>query len=212
MAAMLTLSLPACNNSLGGFGGAVGNTPNTYAELSYFFTGTAGEPFTATVTDTQASWTVQGVTPFRVVLCNNTTPGAVQATKTANDNNLFEAEIFRGTHLAATATTSDPFGTVSGTTKKNFMRTAPPANPDVRIFVSGPDGEHFYGLVGAGAADFEINTIAPVVFMYENPKGNKVSGNFNQINSLGSFTIDMTVNGAVVATASGGPIVNILEP
>lgn len=52
----LALALPACNNQ-SGFSGAVGNTPNGPRLASYEIVGTIGTPFTATVANSDSSWT-----------------------------------------------------------------------------------------------------------------------------------------------------------
>ncbi|HUO04842.1 MAG TPA: hypothetical protein VMU16_06545 [Candidatus Binataceae bacterium] len=211
VAAAAAVVAAACNNSQGGFGGSVGNTPNRIVGLTFGFFGTAGEPFTATMTDAIASWNVQGVTPLRVLICNNSNPAAVEATHTGSDTNLLSVQITRGTAVVQTGSTSTPGGQVSLRTKPGFDRIAPPANPDLRIFVSGPALERFSYLVEDQSQGFIGQTNAPAMFMYETPNG-KVDGQFMQIQNFGAFTVSMSLDGNVVATATGAPTVTIQEP
>src|SRR5271156_3729367 len=83
----LALALPACNNQ-SGFSGAVGNTPNGPRLASYEIVGTIGTPFTATVANTDSSWTFRGNVPLSVFICNNAVPAQGIAPKTTSSTAL----------------------------------------------------------------------------------------------------------------------------
>jgi len=79
--AALAISVAGCNNQTG-FSGSVGSTPNGPKLALYEILGTVGTPFTATASDSRSSWTFQGNVPLSVVICNNTLPARIVATKT----------------------------------------------------------------------------------------------------------------------------------
>jgi hypothetical protein len=211
--AVFALSVASCNNNQGGFSGNVGNTPNAPPLTSYRILGTPGTPFTATVSNARSSWTLQGNIPLSMIICNNVLPARIIATKTSADANLISVEIINGSHLLATASTQAPFGTVSLQTGGKTLAIAPKANPDLRIFVAGPLATSYSALVEDRQTGFVISETAPTLIFFDTPNG-KVDGSFfqNGGKNFGTFTINMTLNGAVVATVTGGPNVTIREP
>ncbi len=209
--ATLGLWLAACNNGQGGFSGAVGGTPNNPPEAIFKILGNEGTGFTATISDKRSSWQLQGNVPLSVTIVNDILPARMVATKLAGDNSLLSLEISKGVKVVELASTTAPFGNVSVQTGGKLKALAPPANPDLRIFVIGPAGEHFNGLIEDKASSFVIDDRAPSLFLFDTPNG-KVDGEFSQIQNFGSFTINMTLDGTVVATATGGPTVTIVEP
>lgn len=213
LAAGLAISLASCNNNQGGFSGSVGNTPNGPPLTSYrIIGGTVGEPFTATVSNARSSWTLQGVTPLSMIICNNVLPARIIVTKTASDANSITVAIINGNHLLQTAQTSAPFGTVALQTGGKTIPIAPAASPDLRIGVTGPFGTAYTALVEDIQIGFVIKEHAPTLIFFDTPNG-KVDGTFFQNGkNFGTFTINMTVNGVVVANVSGGPNVTIREP
>lgn len=208
--ALLAPWLAACNNSQGGFAGAVGNTPNNPPEAIFKILGTTGTGFTATVSDKRSSWQIQGNVPLGVTIVNDILPARMVATKLAGDNSLLSLQISRGAKVVELASTTAPFGNVSVQTGK-LKTLAPQANPDLRIFVVGPSGEHFNGLVEDKVNSFVVDDRAPSLFLFDTPNG-KIDGIFNQIQNFGPFTVNMTLDGNVIATATGGPTVTIVEP
>src|SRR5712691_8185187 len=64
IALLLATSLAACNNSLSGFGGFVGNTPNVSTQTQFKVLGTVGTPFTLIISNANQSWTVPGSIPL----------------------------------------------------------------------------------------------------------------------------------------------------
>ena len=211
-AAALAISVASCNNNQGGFSGSVGNTPNGPPLTSYRILGTPGTSFTATVSNARSSWTLQGNIPLSMIICNNVLPARIIATKTASDASLMSVEIINGSHLLETASTQAPFGTVSLQTGGQTIPIAPHANPDLRIFVAGPVASSFTALVEDIQTGFVIKESAPSLIFFDTPNG-KVDGTFfGNGRNFGTFTINMTFNGVVVASVSGGPNVIIRQP
>ncbi len=209
--ATLGLWLAACNNGQGGFSGAVGGTPNNPPEAVFKILGTSGTGFTATVSDKRSSWQLQGNVPLSVTIVNDILPARMVATKLAGDNSLLSLQISKGGQIVDLSSTTAPFGNVSVQTGGKLKTLAPPASPDLRIFVTSPAGEHFNGLIEDKATSFVVDDRAPAIFMFDTPNG-KVDGEFNQIQNFGPFTVNMTLDGNVVATVTGGPSVTIVEP
>jgi hypothetical protein len=207
----LAVAIGACQNSLGGFSGAVGNTPPTNPEESFRVLGNPGTAFTATISDTRQSWTVQGAIPMSIVIVNNSPPVRLLATKLANDNTLLSLNIISGVKLLSYASTTQPFGTAAVQTGAQLKEFAPRANPDVRIAVTGPAGELFQGLVEDRNTGFQVQQRAPAIILFDSPNGS-VNAIFFQQQNFGSFDINLTFNGGVVAHATGGPTVTIKQP
>ncbi|MGH7781753.1 MAG: hypothetical protein ACREQR_18205 [Candidatus Binataceae bacterium] len=209
-------TLPACNSSSTGVSGFVGSTPPTAPETIFKVLGTVGTPFTLLVSNARSSWQIPGNVPLSVAILNTIqvnglTPARMVATKLSNDNSLLSIQIQNGFNVIAASSTSAPFGTLTIKTGAPLPQISPPANPDLRIFVFGPAGERFQGLIEDSQAGFAVNQRVPALFLFDSPNG-KVDGNFTQIQSFGPFAINMTFNGAVVATAQGFPNVIIRQP
>ena len=210
LGAALALSVAACNNQTG-FSGSVGNTPNGPPSTTYNLLGTAGTPFTALVSNGRSSWTVQGNVPLAIVICNNLQPVQIVATKTTSDSRLLSLEIINGFHIAALQSTNAPFGTVSVQAGGTLSTISSPASPDLRIFVAGPLNSRYSALVEDLTTGFVINSRAPTLILFDTPDG-KVDATFFGTHDYGSFTLNMTFNGTVVATVVHGPDATIREP
>lgn len=211
--AALAFSVASCNNQTG-FSGSVGNTPNGPALTSYEILGTIGTPFTAIVSDAQSSWVFQGNVPLSVIICNNTLPARIVATKTSNNNNLLSLQIING-GVSNIQSTSAPFGNVSVQTDTlNSNSISPSAlsrQLDLRIFVSGPFSQRYTALVEDTKTGYVISSRAPTLILFDTPEG-KVDATFYGKQNYGTFTVNMTFNGAVVATVVKGPNATIREP
>jgi len=195
--------------SLGGFGGCVTGdvvSPQTTFQIL----GDVGTPFTALISDTKASYVINGTVPLSVVLVNEHPPIRMDATKTANDSALLSLEILLGTKIRQIASTEAPFGTVSVQTN-TLTAIAPAAGYDVRFFVKAPLGELFEALLEDTSNGFETAATVPALLLLEGVSG-RVDGQFQQLTNLGSFDIDLIINGAVVAHASGAPNITIKSP
>lgn len=207
----MAAGMPACNNATG-FGGFVGNTPNTNQQVLFKILGTIGTPFTVLVNDNNASWSAQGSVPMQVVLANGAPPFRLVATKLSSDNSLLSVQITQGYTVVTLGSTSQPFGTVSVQTGTSKTLSVPPgAYPDLRIFVSGAFSEKMQSLIEDQSVGYVFQTIAPTLFLFESPDG-KVDGQFQQKSSLGPIVANMTYNGELVATKSGEPTLVIRQP
>jgi hypothetical protein len=209
--AAIAVCVAACNNQTG-FSGSVGNTPNGPKLPSYQILGTTGTPFTATISDSRSFWTLQGNVPLSISICNPPSNEAeLTVTKTTADNSLLSAEIITGNHVKDVQQTMAPFGTV---TVQVGMQTAAPsaANPDLRIFLSGPLNVKYQALVEDIDTGFIIQSRAPTLIVFDNPNG-KVDATFFGPNNHTTFTADMILNGVVdVPMFSHGPNLTIREP
>ena len=210
--AAFALSVAACNNNQGGFSGSVGNTPNGPPLTTYKITGVPGTPFNATVSNARSSWTLQGIVPLSMVICNNILPAEIIATKTSSDNNSLSIQIINGNTVLGSASTSEPGGNVSLQTGGKLQEISPPANPDLRIFDAGPTKAKYEALIEDSKVGFVVDERAPTLIFFDTPDG-KVDGQFFPVNrDFGTFDLDMTLNGVVVATVEAGPSAVIREP
>ena len=211
LGAAMAFSVAACNNQTG-FSGSVGNTPNGPRLASYDILGTVGTPFTATVSDSRSSWTLQGVVPLSIAICNDLLPTEIIATKTTSNSNLLSLEIIIANHVAALQSTSAPFGTVSVQAGGGALSSiAPPASPDLRIFAAGPLNERYTAMVEDVTIGYVISARAPTLILFDSPDG-KVDATFFGGQNYPTFRLNMTLNGVVVATVVHGPDATIREP
>jgi hypothetical protein len=210
LAAALAISVAACNNQTG-FSGSVGSTPNGPKLTTYELLGTVGTPFTATVSDSRSTWTLQGNLPLSIEICNNILPARIIATKTTSNNNLLSVEIITGNHVADLQSTRAPFGTVSVQVGGTLPTPPPPANPDLRIFAAGPANQRVQALVEDIDTGFIIDARLPILVLFDTPNG-KVDATFFGGQDFGTFTLNMTLNGIVVATVVAGPNATIRQP
>jgi hypothetical protein len=211
LAAALAISVAACNNQTG-FSGSVGNTPNGPKLPSYQILGDTGTPFTATISDDRSFWTLQGNVPLSITICNVPSPNAqLVVTKTTADSSLLSAEIITGNHVKDVQSTTAPFGAVQ--VQVGTLTSAPSAaNPDLRIFLSGPLNLKYQALVEDIAIGFIVQSRAPTLIVFDTPDG-KVDATFFGPNNHTTFTANMTYNGEVVVpTTSGGPNLTIRQP
>jgi hypothetical protein len=206
------ISLLVCSGALAACGGVFGqtditspgNTPPVPPETGFRIVGTLGTPFVATVSDTRTSWTVKGSIPLSILIVNNTLPGRMVVTKLKNDSSLLSAEVITGIAVVALSSTSQPFGSAAVQAGGNVGAFPPPASPDVRFFVKGPNTGVFVGLIGDLTKGFAVEARAPAVFLFDSPNG-RVSGTFSLVSTIGPFDIDLTFDGVVVDEATGGP-------
>jgi hypothetical protein len=210
LGALIVLSVAACNNQTG-FSGSVGSTPNGPKLTSYDILGVTGTSFTATVSDSRSSWTLQGNVPLNITICNNVLPASIVATKTTSNNNLLSVQIVTGNHIADLQSTTAPFGTVSVQVGGVLSSPAPPAFPDLRINALGPLNEHFQALVEDISTGFIIQGRIPALVLFDQPDG-KVDATFFGGQDFGTFVLTMTLNGTLVASVKKGPDATIREP
>ena len=199
----------ATGQSFGGFGGCVGGA-SSRPQTSFQIVGDEGTPFIATIADTQASFVINGTTPLSVVLVNSHPPIQMSATKNETDSSLLSLQLVFGTSIEQIASTSAPFGTVFVQTG-TLTASGPSANPDVRFLVKAPLGEDFTSLIEDPSNGFIVRATVPALLLFEGSQG-KVNGQFIQLEKWGPFAIDLFINGALVAQASGSPNISIRQP
>lgn len=191
----------ACNNGLGGFSGNVGNTPSVNAEISYKVLGNIGTPFSALISDSRASWVLNGTIPFSFTIINALNPSRITVTKLSSDTSLMSIEILAADTILDLSSTNDPYGTASVQTGGKLFAIAPEANPDLRINILGPSTERYTGLVEDQTIGFTVQDRAPTTYLFDSPVG-QVVGQFNSVENLGGLVANLTINGKVVAKAS----------
>jgi hypothetical protein len=202
VAAGIAVNVSSCNNSLGGFSGSVGNTPDVTPETAYKVFGNIGMPFTALVSDERSSWTVQGNAPLSISIVNAETPSRIIATKLVSDNSLMSIEIINGIQVADVASTTDPYGTASAQIGGLLIAVAPTANPNLEISVPGPMNEGYEGLIEDSDVGFTVSDVAPAFYLFDVPVG-KVTAQLEQVQELGALVAYMTLNGVLVSSAAG---------
>lgn len=214
MLVALALGPAGCNQGLGAFSLGVGNTPNNPPGVAFRILGQVGLPFSAIVYNSDATWLIRGSVPMSLVMVNGNGPVKVIATKGSASTGILSVQLTVGFSVSQISSTTDPFGVVSVQTHPTRPGLAPPppmANPDVRVYVKGPVVERFSGLIEDSKTGYTVSDRAPTMFLFEAPQG-KVDATMNQVQNLGPFAVDLLVNGAVVASASGGPSVTVREP
>ncbi len=170
--------------------------------------------FSASVSDATSTWQIQGAVPMSIVIVNNQTPVRMIATKQSAGSGILSLQLTTGFTVNDISSTSDPYGTASlqsNPSRPGFAPPPPNANPDVRLFVKGPLTERFSGLFEDSTTGFEISDRAPTLFLFDSPNG-AVDATVTQIQSLGPFALELLLDGAVVARASGAPTVTIRQP
>lgn len=208
--ATLTFSVLAfaCAACGGAFGTAnptsPGKTSSIPAQNSLWVLGTPGTPFQAVVTDSSQSWTFRGVVPESVVIINGSPGVQMTVTKLTNNAALMTTELINGSSLVAEASTNDPFGTTVVQTSGGLARIAPRADPDIRFFMKGPSGGLINGLIEDLTLSFVFEARSPALFLFEHPDG-RVDAIINSVDEAGLIIADILSDGAVVATATGGP-------
>jgi len=210
----LLLLIPGCNGGFGAFQEGVGNTPNRPPLAAFRILGEPGLQFSALVSDDDATWQIRASVPLSIVIVNNLTPVRMVATKQSGGSGLLSLQLTSGFIVNATSSTSDPYGIVTlqnSPIHPGFEPPPPEANPDVRLFVRGPLTERFSGLFEDSVKGYTISDRAPTLFLFDNPSG-AVDATVTQIQDLGPFSLQLLFNGAVVATARGGPTVTIRQP
>jgi hypothetical protein len=208
------LTLPGCNSGFGAFQEGVGNTPNKPPLGAFRILGQPGLQFSALVSDATSTWSIHGAVPMSIVIVNNQTPVRLIATKQSGGNGILSLQLTLGFRVQDVSSTSDPYGTASlqnNPDHPGFAPPPPPANPDVRLFVKGPLAERFSGLFEDTVKGYDISDRAPTLFLFDSPNG-AVDATVTQIQNQGPFNIDLLLDGAVVAHASGGPTVIIRQP
>ena len=194
-------TVPGCSNGLGAFQTGVGSTSARPPQGAVRVLGETGLEFAAIITDADATWQIQGTVPLNIVIVNNTTPVRIIATKLSADTGILSLQLTLGFLVKQISSTNDPYGTASlqtSPTRPGFTPPPPPASPDVRLYVRGPLTERFSGLIEDSKQAFIISDRAPAIYLFDSPQG-AVDANLTQIQDLGPFSVELLVDGAIVA-------------
>jgi hypothetical protein len=196
--------------SCGGFGSTnttnPGSTSNIAAQTSFRIVGHTGTPFSMKISDARSSWDIMGVVPLSIVIIQNEFPIRVSLNKLVSDNSLISLEVINAFTVEQLASSTSGFGVAVG----NFGKVtafAPPASPDVRFFVKGPNGELFNALIEDTKQGEVLEARAPALFLFDSPaggNGGRVDGTFTAVQTFGGFSIDLIYNGALVQSVLTG--------
>jgi hypothetical protein len=204
--------------SCGGFGStnntAPGNTPNISAQTSFRILGKVGTPFSAKVSDARSSWDIQGVVPLSIIIVNNDPPVRISVTKLVSDDSLISVESINGFTIKQLASATDNFGLAVGNFG-NVGAFAPPASPDVRFWVKGPDLELFDALVEDTSQGEVLEARVPALILFDSPaggNGGRVDATFTAVTFGGNFDIDLLYNSQLVQSALLGTNVRMKFP
>lgn len=184
-----------------------GNTPNIPAQSGFRVIGDVGTPFVATVSDSNASWTVYGSIPENIVIVNPTPPNRIVVTKLANDSRLLSLELIGAFTVKNLASTTENYGSVVGVLGGSAKPFAPPASPDVRFFVKGPSIAVFNATIESRnlnqSSILQARVPAILLLDLQGDSSDRVDGIFSEVSALGAFDINLIINGNVLETIGG---------
>jgi hypothetical protein len=201
-----------CGNNLGcgGFTGS-GNGPFTGCtggspippQSSINFVGDLGTPFSATVSDTRASYTFKSALPLTLIYVNNVPPVRVIATNLSPTPALLSIQALSAFTTVGLASTTTPGGTVSLNVGGALPAVAGPSACDVRFYVAGPLNQNYNALLEQNNNAYEQSTASPTLFLLGKAKGN-ISGQFNLIlNQIGPLKVDLVIDGKLAEAKTG---------
>jgi hypothetical protein len=207
LAALLCAML---TSSCGGFGSTnttnPGSTPNIAGQTSFRIVGRIGTPFSVKISDARSSWNILGVVPLSIVILHNAPPVRVSLNKLVSDNSLISLEIINGFNVQQLASSTSGFGVAVGN-QGSVGAFAPPASPDVRFFVKGPNTELFDALIEDTSSGEVVEVRAPAILLFDSPaggNGGRIDGTFTAVEALGGFAIDLIYNGVLVRSVLAG--------
>ncbi len=206
------LAQTGCGNALGcgGLSGN-GNSPftgctggqNIPPQSSINFVGANGTVFSATVSDTVASYTFQATVPLKVIFVNNVPPLRVLATNLSPTPALLSIQAVSGFTTTQLASTSTPNSTISANIGGTLPAIAGPAACDVRFVVNGPVNQAYEALVEQNNNAYENITSPPTLYLVGGAKGN-VDGVFLEVlGFFGPLNVQLVINGTLADVKSG---------
>jgi hypothetical protein len=197
-------SISGCNG-LTGFG----NSPfsgcsggqNIPPQSSINFLGTSGVVFSATVSDTKASYTFQGTVPLKVIYVNNQPPVRILAT--LQTPGVLSVQALTAFTTTGFASTTIPGTTVSVNVGGPLPAIASPPVCDVRFALRGPVSQLYLALLEQNNTAYENVTTAPTLYLLGGASGD-VDGIFTEsLPALGPLFVNLVINGRVAAVAGG---------
>ncbi len=194
-----------CNYFQEVFGSAVSS------ERGFQLVGTSGLPFSATISDLDSSWQIQGAVPLTVLLINATPPVRMVLTKLRNDDfSLMSVDAIGGSTIVYANEASQPYATTQLQLTSTVPTIGPPANPDIRYLVLGPYGMVVNGTIEDQNSVFLVSATAPVVFIFKQPNGPTTAQLSENNIGFGPMTVELFQNGVLTNTVTNGP--NVLIP
>lgn len=212
MVCAVALAQSGCGNSLG-CGGltGTGNGPFTGCsggkpippQSAINFVGDLGTVFSATVSDTVASYSFRAAVPLTLIYVNSVPPVRVIATNLSTTPSLLSIQALAAFTTVQFASTSTPGGTISVNVGGNLPAVRGPAACDVRFYVSGPATQNYQALLEQNNNAYEQQSLPPTLFLLGQAKGN-VDGVFNQIfGGVGPLKVDLVIDGKLAAVGRG---------
>ncbi|MGO9061901.1 MAG: hypothetical protein ACLQU2_31700 [Candidatus Binataceae bacterium] len=209
----LALTQSQCGNitGCGGLGGSSGSGQfngcsggnNIPPQSSINFLGNVGTPFSATISDTNASYSFKGTVPLQVVYVNNVPPLRVVATNLSTTPSLLAIQALSTFTTVELASTRVPGSTISVNVGGNLPYIAGPPACDVRFYVTGPIGQYFQSLLEQNNNAYENQTAAPNLFLLGGASGN-VDGVFVLVTQLiGPIQVNLVIDGKLAAQDAG---------
>jgi hypothetical protein len=206
IAGLAIMALCGCNGFGAGQATTPGSTPNIAQQTSYRVVGDLGTPFRALISDSRSSWQVFGTIPTSIVIVNDSPPDRIVVTKMSNDSRLLSLELILGFSIGTLDSTVSKFGTVVAGFRK-LPAFAPAASPDVRFVVKGPTTGLFTALIEDETMGNALMSRIPAVVLFDSPNSGgagRVDGIFHQVSFAGLFDIDLTIDGRLVDSVTGG--------
>jgi hypothetical protein len=208
----MALVQSGCGNSLGcgGLSGN-GNAPFTGCtggkpippQSSINFVGDLGTVFSATISDTVASYTFRAAVPLTLIYVNNVLPVRVIATNLSTTPSLLSIQALAAFTTTQFASTSTPGATISVNVGGFLPAIAGPAACDVRFFVSGPLTQNYQALLEQNNNAYEQQTLPPTLFLLGQAKGN-VDGIFTEVfGGVGVLRVNLVIDGKLAAVGQG---------
>lgn len=185
--------------------------PAAPVERGFQLVGTAGLPFSATITDLDSSWQIQGAVPLTIIVINGTPNVRMVVTKLRNDAfSLMSVDALGGSSIIYANEASQPYATTQLQLTGTVPVISPPANPDIRYLVLGPYGMVINGTIEDQSSLFQITATAPVIFIFEHPNGPTTAQLTENNLGFGPMTVELFQNGVMTSTVTNGP--NVLIP
>jgi len=208
----LTLVQSGCGNTFG-CGGLSGSSNGQFSgcsggknippQSSINFLGSLGTVFSATVSDTHASYSFTGVVPLQVVYVNNVPPLRVVATNLSTTPSLLSIQALAAFTTTQLASTSVPGSTISVNVGGALPFIAGPPACDVRVYVYGPIGQFYQSLLEQNNNAYENQTVAPGLFLLGGASGNVDDVLDEVTNALGLIRANLMINGKLAARGGG---------
>lgn len=208
----LALVQSGCGSTFG-CGGLSGSSNSPYTgcsggenippQSSINFLGNNGTVFTATVSDTKASYKFTGTVPLQVVYVNNSPPLRVVATNLSTTPSLLSIQALSAFTTVQLASTTQPGGTISVNVGGILAYTAPPPVCDVRFYVNGPVGQLYQSSLEQNNNLYQNETAAPNLFLFGGASAN-IDGVFVEVVGLaGPLHVNLMIDGKLAARGAG---------